>query len=313
MRRTKIIQILFVLFSICLLPLKMTGVNIYNIVVQQPDSIVCPVIKWSTVSMDNKNQIFWQNQQNENIASNNIYRKSTDSISDWELAGEVEYDSEPFFTDVNSTATNQSYLFKVAAVDKCGNEYFSNNLIQSIFLQYKAVIDGCGYLEWNAPEGLNVINYRVYRGATASELILIDSVGSSVTTYIDKDVNSVGFYYQIESQCLEPETKNSLSIKSNNIAVSDGLSNSFSSIYNKNLHIYPNPLLSVSVVKFPFDPTQHYKMTVRDLAGKIVFEQQVSSGEFQIQRKLFNVGVYLLQIIGDRSICEKLIVGGNLE
>ena len=54
-------------------------------------------------------------------------------------------------------------------------------------------------------------------------------------------------------------------------------------------------------------------MTVRDLAGKIVFEQQVSSGEFQIQRKLFNVGVYLLQIIGDRSICEKLIVGGNLE
>lgn len=299
------------------------AINSYVVTVIQPNPIKNPVIKWVSVTGNNKNEIAWQKQVNDNIVYYNVYRNASDNENTWELAGTVDYKSETYLNDLNSYANVQSYKYKIAAVDKCGNEIFSNTIVRSIYLTIKNS-DGLNALQWTPYEGIKVNNYRILKGSTSDALMAIDSIDTSNTVYIDTNSNTGGLsYYQIEALSLiEDSTSQQVNkmtqVKaiSNNVrSTSNIVSNTYDSILNpfenKNLVIYPNPLKSVSLVKFPYDPTQHYQMIILDLLGNTIKQSNVNSGEFLINNDNLAEGIYILKIVGRKSIQQKLIVGGK--
>lgn len=317
-RRVSISLIIFIYLFIA----NIFAINKYVVTVQQPNAIRTPVISWVTVTDNSKIQIAWEKQVNDNIVFYNVYRNASDNENNWELAGTVNYNSETYLNDLNSFANIQSYQYKIAAVDKCGNEIFSNTIIRNIYLYYKKNGDK-NILFWTPYEGIRLDYYRIYKGKTHNNLVLTDSVSADVTIYVDS-LWKGSFYYQIEAlgvlaDSIAQQTNktgakqvnlNKVKSVSNIVSINyDSLLNSFE---NENLQIYPNPLNTVSVVKFPYDPDQQYQMITYDLLGNKMKQQVIKTGEFLLYQDDFNGGIYILRIICNKSsIQKKIIVGGD--
>lgn len=316
-RRVSISLIIFIYLFIA----NVFAINKYVVTVQQPNPIRTPVISWVTVTENSKIQIAWEKQVNDNIVYYNVYRNASENENTWELAGTVNYNSETYLNDLNSFANIQSYQYKIAAVDKCGNEIFSNTIIRNIYLYYKKNADK-NILFWTPYEGIKLDCYRIYKGKTQNNLVLTDSVSADVTTFVDS-LWKGSFYYQIEALGVladsiaeqtnkvgtEQVFKNKVKSVSNVVSINyDSILNLFE---NENLQIYPNPLNTVSVVKFPYDTSLQYQLKILDLLGNVVYQQKGVTGEFLISREYLTNGLYILQIEGKKMIQKKLIVGGN--
>lgn len=323
MNNLRFIYVILIYGGVFILPIKLSGINKYTVFVHQPDLVRPPVIKWVTVTDNEKNNIAWVKQVNANIVYYNVYRSNGNSDSNWELAGNVDYNSDSYLNDLNSYANIQSYKYRISAVDKCGNETFSNIIFRTIYLQFKGSIDGCNTIEWNPCDGMNVTTYRIYKGTTTSNLAVIDSVGASTTSYNNYNNSQNIAYYRVEANGLAIDTFSLQINKMTPVKATSNYVNSFSNITtnnydsflnsfeNENLQIYPNPLKIESLVKFPYDPAQHYQLVILDVLGNIVYKQSVLSGEFPIKQKNLKDGMYLLQIVSKKSIQKKLIVGGS--
>jgi hypothetical protein len=325
MNSLRFISLFFLFGGAFVLPVKLLSINKYTVFVQQPNIVKAPVIKWVTVTDNKKNNIAWEKQVNDNIVYYNVYRSSGNTESSWDLAGTVDYNSETYLNDLNSYANIQSYRYRIAAVDKCGYETFSNAIFRTIYLQIKKVNNESNTLEWNPYVGMNVTVYRVYKGLTPDSLALIDSTAAiaMVTTYTDSLNPHNNVYYRVEADGFETDSVPQKVIRqsfvkagSNNVkSVSNIVFSSYDSILNpfenESLHIYPNPMKAECVVQFPYDPAQHYQLVLLDLLGNKVFQQPVLSSEFLINRGNLNEGLYILQIVGKMSIQKKLIVGGT--
>lgn len=298
------------------------GINRYTVKVNQPNAIRPPVIQWVTVADNSKNQIAWKKQINDNIVYYNVYRSSLNPDQEWELAGTVSYYSETYLNDLNSYARIQSYRYRIGAVDKCGNETLSNIIFRTIYLQAKKETPRKNTLQWNPYEGINVTTYKIYKGSNPYRLALIDSVASTITEYTDDASDSFGNFYQIEAsgygtdstlgddaQHIAKATPQRVHSVSNIIGT--GYDSTTIQFENKNLIIYPQPLNTVSVIKFPYNPNQQYHLYLFDLKGNIVYQQEAESGEFFLKRGALKEGIYILEIVGAQMIQKKLIVGGN--
>lgn len=318
----KYFNIIFtIIVGIFLFPITFTAKNLYTVTIQQNSYIKSPVIEYVTVDTNNYNKIVWIKQENDKILYYNVYRSTDNKRKDWELIGKINYKSQTSIYDLNSYAQVQSYWYCIAAVDRCGNEFFSNSIFRSIHLAVKYNGENRKLLEWNSYEGNQVDVYYIYKGLSPICLVLVDSVGSSVTDYEDTDTIASNQYYQIEAKGFtidENVDESRLGLKSNTNnkyirSVSNIAKINYDSILrpfdDEDLLIYPNPLVSSSLIKFPFDPTQKYQLQVLDMLGKIVYEQGVDNGEFVFYRGLLKDGIYIFQISGKQSIHKKLLIG----
>lgn len=319
-------NIFILIFSIGVIfvhPTHLLSINKYVVTIKQVNIILPPSIEWVTVDENNKIKIAWKKQLNDNILYYNVYRNVLNFGDVWELVGVVNFNSDPHISDLNSFAQKQSYLYKIGAVDKCANEVFSNVNFKSIHLSLKLNSTGGNLLNWNAYEGNTVNQYRIYRGINTQSLVLIDSVSSAIYEYDDTEKLDSIVYYQIEAIGTvvedEPEQNsvhkqiklNSNYVKSVSNIVSDTFESDLIPFINKNLHIYPNPMVSSSIIRFPYDITQHYKLYLFDLLGNVVYEQTVENGEFILMKGLLKEGMYILQISGRKTIQKKLMIGRN--
>lgn len=316
--KRNIFTFFFLFGSIFLFTNHLLGINKFIVTIKQPNPIKNPVIDWVTVSDNNKAQIAWKKQVNDNISYYNVYRSASSAGNDWELAGKVDYKSEAYLNDLNSFAQVQAYRYRISAVDQCNNEVFSNTIFKTIYLSVK-LNGNNNLLNWNPSEGFLVNRYYIYKGETPQNLILKDSLGVSLSEYEDVEASNSIVYYQIKAIGViedgdlvqQPTKMSSNFIKS----VSNIISNTYDSVINpfvnENLQIHPNPMISNALIKFPYDPTQEYKMYIYDMVGQIVYKQSVNNGEFILSHENLKPGMYILQISGRKSIQKRLIIGGN--
>lgn len=323
MKNKRNIFFLLLMVSILILPCNINAINKYTVLLQQPDLIRPPVISWVTVNDSNKNHIVWKKQLNDNIVYYNVYRNSNNSDNEWDLAGTVDYNSDTYLNDLNSYARIQSYKYRIAAVDKCGNEVFSNLIFRTICLKIKEIKDGSVTIEWNPYEGINVIEYRIYRGLKPENMVVIDSLKPTILNFTDNKLLDLNYYYKVEAIGTEIDTLTqqintpSLMKAASNLIKSESntVSSRFDSIEypinNESLHIYPNPLVSESVIEFPYDASVNYQLFIYDFLGRIVYYQTVLSGEFLLKHENLKDGMYFLQIKGKIILQKKLLVGGS--
>ena len=288
--------------------------NKYIVKIIQPDPVQAPVIKQVTVNPQNKNLIEWDVQANENIQGFNIYRDDISTPTNWEFAGRTNYPGIYAFEDLTSYAQLRSYRYRISAVDQCGNEIYNTITHKTIKLSVGRTSDNTNTLKWNAYEGFNVIGYEIYRGETPEILTQIDSTANLVYTYTDPDTTSENTFYQVEAIGYQSNISSEKSISLNsfktfsNIASANILSSS-DSLDALKIQIYPNPMNSVALLTFLYDPTQKYMLSILDITGNLVYQKPVSSGEVEIKRGNLKEGLYILQIAGKKVLRKKIMVG----
>ncbi|MBW8049657.1 MAG: T9SS type A sorting domain-containing protein [Cytophagales bacterium] len=166
-----------------------------NIIVSQNVPEIC------LVTFDNatvKNLIVWE-KTITGAASYIIYKESGVS-GIYDSVGNVLNDSLSIFIDITSNPFIKSDRYKISTIYQCGNVSAKSIAHKTIHLVLNYGIPPPSVnLIWDNYEGFSYNYVRIWRGASPSNLILIDSISSFVSTYTDlAPPPSDSLYYQIE-------------------------------------------------------------------------------------------------------------------
>lgn len=318
-------KLLYILAFGCIIifPSKSITKNKYSVTIVQNNYIDAPEIECVSVDEKNYNTIIVKNQSNRNIQFYNIYRSSNANSNEWKLVTRTTADSIELIKDLSLNAQFQSYYYKVSAVDRCGNEYFSNGEYRTIQLKVKFDIDNANKLQWNFYKGAEIERYYICRGVDSKNLEIIDSVSSSINNYIDIDKKEGDECYQIVAKgkvkLKKNKDKNSEDEKeySDILSYSNIVMNRFDSVLNTftndNLLIIPNPLISSSTIKFPLNNRNEYELKIYDISGNLKYEEKLSSNEFILHKGLWQEGIYVLQISDNKNSIQKKLQIGNAQ
>ena len=198
---------------------------------------------------------------------------------------------------MNSNPFNKSYRYKVQVVDSCGITKTQQTPIKTILLQSSTGTNGEVNLNWNSYEGANIWYYVIYR-KHLSGFVKIDSVGSTITSYVDNTAPLGNLSYFISAVRVNPcagvinknNQPSAYSFSSNTISESIiGINESQTDII-----ISPNPTNGIFQIGVP-DSTRYY---IYDQLGQVIATGQ-TSGEIDITR--LPAGSYQLVIKGERG------------
>jgi hypothetical protein len=165
-----------------------------------------PVDSICLVTVDdtlNKNTIVFEKHTLGPVAYYKIYRE-TFVANQYDSIGFVHPDSAGYFADMTSNPVVKADRYKISLVDSCG---FESVLSPEHKTMHLSINQGAGIswnLIWSPYVGFTVPTYRIWRGATLTNMVLIDSVPGTSVSYTDLTPPAGGLYYQVE--IISPKT-----------------------------------------------------------------------------------------------------------
>ena len=300
-----------------------THTTTYTIIVNQNS---CPVTGTVTVNVQSvyqnqqiclvtidpateKNKIMWDNNPGVGTGSYNIYKEV--ALNTYDLIGNAPYSTPGFYIDMTSVPLIHADKYKISSVDTCNNAssmspyHKTINLVVSVFgttmgLSWSAYVDESG--------SFVPLKYYIFRGTTAGNITLYDSISSSFTTYNDNNVTSL-YYYRIGVK-RTPACIGSKGI--DDYAFSNVRDNGLSGISEKDnnllLHIFPNPFNKTTTIEFPNPTNSIFIITITDISGKIVKKEIVSSGKTLLDCSTLESGMYFIELRGEKDFRGKLLI-----
>lgn len=286
------------------------GQHKYTVNVVMPDPVQNPEITSVSVNSNNKIQINWDIQADENIQYFNIYRDGTNNSETWNYIGKSPYPGQMTYTDINTFPEIRSYRYKVAAVDGCGNEIYCTKSPGSIRLVLSDIDENTCQLAWNSYLGNTVSHYQIFRGDSPEDMNLITKTESTTTSYTDTNITDKMSYYQIEAVVpFEKSSGSDQTRKLSNKVTFIRVLTSTDSLNAQKIKVYPNPIVATAAVIFPYEPFSVCTLSVIDLTGQTVYSQPVFSGGIEFERRNLRDGVYILQVRGKKTFRKKIIIG----
>ncbi len=264
----------------------------------------------------NKNKIVWKKPDSKNIDKYIIYRMN----AHWEFdsIGYQNYAGNNYFIDNAISPEKKAERYTIGLIDVCGNKSdFSDDGIKTMHLMIYPGPNKKWQLLWSPYTGADDPYYRIYRGTTPTNKVLIDSLTGDedqMFMYTDIDSPSGTVYYSVEAvtdeDCEETQGPTVAGrIRSNNAyytAETMGLDN----LQTLDAVIYPNPtkgLVSVQITdKTSADIST---LTVINPLGQIVFTQQLIQTKTDVDLSNYPKGIYVLKVENDNHFSfHKLIV-----
>jgi hypothetical protein len=293
----------------------------YNIPYQ--DEQICIVTIDLTTG---RNVIVWEKTPDVGILAYNIYREAT--IGVYNKIGTVPVDELSIFKDTTGNPESQSYLYKITAMDTCGNESLlaSSKYHRPSFLQYVSSVGGVN-LEWTdyniqgvSDIGAYLTSYAIYRGTDSTGLEEYQVVGS-INTYTDTDPNAMKrrYYYRVAALLKEPCIPTAVK-KADSGPYSHSMSNIednrlqdtasyVNNILIETLSIYPNPFSDITTIRFDNPGGSQYSLYITDLAGKVVyFENNIVDDRIEFSREGLPAGYYFVELRGPRLYRGRIII-----
>jgi len=293
----------------------------YNIPYQ--DEQICVVTIDLTTG---KNVIVWEKTPDVGITAYHIYREST--IGVYNEIGTIPVNELSIFKDTTANPESQSYLYKITAVDSCGNESLltSSKYHRPSFLQYVSSEGGVN-LEWTDYNIQNVADigdylksYAIYRGTDSIGLTEYQIVGS-INTYTDNDPDAMvrRYYYRVAALLKDPCFPTG-STKADSGSYNHSMSNiednrlpdtaSFvNSIFIEKLGIYPNPFNRITTIRFDNTDGSKYRIYITDLTGKVVyFEDNIFTSRIEFNREELPAGYYFVELRGPRLLRGRMVI-----
>lgn len=279
---------------------------------------ICITFVDTTVNM---NKIVWEKPVNAtNIVSYIIYKEGI--IPDnYNAIATIPFSQLSEYVDTSSQPRIRSDRYKLSYIDTCGIESDLSAKHRTIRLAVTPVVLGQGFnLNWfDASEGFTFSYYIIYRRTSNSTFVKIDSVLSTLTSYIDTTSISGRLFYYIAAKKSSPCTSTgqkavggpyseSVSNPEDNGIFNQGIQNNENNDYN--LKIYPNPFTDITTIYFnPTDLLSGYTLKVIDINGKIVKEiHSIKSNKILIEKGNLSSGIYTVEIKGKQLFRGKLVI-----
>lgn len=265
-------------------------------------------------SLTGNNKIIWNETNTTFIDHYNVYGEGSQA-NIFNLLGTVPYNSLSVFTDILANPFQQSYRYKLSAVDTCGAETSLSPFHKTIHLTINQGVGSTYNLLWSFYEGFDFSSYNIYRGTSPSNISLITTLANTLNSYTDLNPPNGNVYYQIEAVNPTPcsPSKAIYTNARSNIASNKPLTsfneNNSSSV---NLNIYPNPASDYISVEYngylPMQTTTYVNLYTLD--GKLIKSQLMKSNVQYIGINELPSGFYIIKLQNKQDVLVKNFIKG---
>lgn len=273
--------------------------NKYSNKVIQPEKVVS-LSQLVVSSIDNAYKITWYKQPNASIEYYNIYRKSvSETNSDWICIGKVNYGDDAVFFDVTAKFhSNNNYDYRVSCVNPCGNELFSDSIVQPINLTIESIVDSKNNkLVWNPYKGMDVKRYYILSGSDENQPGIVDSLNYNNTSYVVQNPSEKMFYQIIAAgEIKNAITKDIVYIQVYSNKTSLSFPDSIEKVDNNNILVLSDYNNNKTLIIYRGYKGEQFKATLYDLSGRPIFNQSINAETFEIRHNEYHKGIYILQI-----------------
>ncbi len=287
---------------------------------------LAPQICMVTVdSNTSDNLVIWEKNSTAPIESYNVYRESVVK-GEFEVIGNVAAGDLSVYVDTSADPVSQAYIYKITALDEDNNESDINlckphktlHLLSSQNSEYFKI-----QCDWDPYYGFDYGTYYIYRGTRddAGNVIVplteVHQISSSFHTWIDTGSEpEVNYFYRIviDRGDLCSPTGNT---KAGTGPYSHSLSNlddnkmkatRVEDVVMGGLKIYPNPFTERTRIEFPNPDLSEYRVTIRDLSGKVVRMERTSGNQFIIERGNLAAGLYSVELAGQKIYRDRIVI-----
>ena len=264
---------------------------------------VFPICLVTVDSSTNYNSIVWEKPTTLGVDSFFIYREGS-QLNVYNKIGAKDKNEFSMFIDSNSNVNQQSYKYKVAVLDTCGNITLMSDYHKTIHLTVNQGIGNVWNLIWNAYEGFTYSSYNIYRGNNTGTLQLLTTISSANNSYTDVNPPANVNYYLVEA--ISPNgcfpTAKTLS---QNSTISNFVSiistNINETTWNKKpIYVYPNP--SNGIYNIVCNINLNAEIT--DVTGREIAKIK-NAKNIDISNQA--CGVYFLKLSNEKGGLEKII------
>lgn len=245
----------------------------------------------------------WRGSSFDYISISNTYALFTD----------IPDSDGNYVEDIDAKPATRTYKYKVKVKDASDVYSAFSEMQQSVHLSINEGLGSTRNLIWTSYLGKTVDWYEVWAsedddfyesGTKSVQLATFPNTDNSFT-----DLGTTVYdYYLIATNFSRPEPLKSgygSVSKSNVFSILDGFTNTLI----PTLKIYPNPVTDEARLVFDNAGNNKFTLRVMDLSGKIIREQKNITGtEFDFKRNDLPMGVYILQLYGERSITAKIVI-----
>jgi hypothetical protein len=251
----------------------------------------------------NKNLLIWEKPITTDIDSFVIFKETEPFV--YTRIGSQPYNAISEFVDTSSQPVHEAVVYKLAAIDNCGNLTLPSIFHRTMHLQ---ITPGIGYsrnLSWNNQLGFSYDSCIIYRGHYNS-WTPVATISSQENTFIDyPNFNTLDTSYLVvvkvpNGGCSSTKVNSTAKIKSTsnsssnkNLAVfADGLAE----IKPSRLKIYPNP--SSELIEISGFSANDNFIQIFDLTGQMVVSKKINFNEakFQINISELLPGMYVIKV-----------------
>jgi len=238
-----------------------------------------------------KNNINWTDNLPGNADSIKIYKET--SLDVWTPIGIVSKTSTHFL-DIGSAPQSQSYSYKIALLDTCGNESAMSSYHTTITLlsAYDQPSNTYGFT-WSAYYGLTVNDYYLFGIDANNNVTQIATVPGNVYMYNYLNPNSIFIKYFVGFEapnCTNARTQSF--IKSNWVERDPTITGIFQYV-PQDFVVYPNP--ATEHINITLDHEQ-FQVEVSTILGQVLLAEH--------NTKILDIsslpqGIYIISIIAD--------------
>lgn len=251
-----------------------------------------------------KNKIVWEKEQTQVISSYNVYRENSQTGS-FDFIGSKNYTDSSIFLDINSNPIQQAHRYKISYTDTCGNESNTGNPHQTMHLTINQGVGTNWNLIWTPYSGITYPSYNVYRGTNTSNMTLLSTVASNITSFTDNNAPSGFVYYQVEivspTNCNPTKSyNNSLS----NISTNDPSYLEINETSISPISIYPNPASNQITISYA---GQIQKIEIVDAKGAKVYSSIENKKEILLPSSI-QTGYYLVLVHTQEGVYQKELI-----
>jgi len=240
-------------------------------------------VEFDTITQ--KNNINWSSSLPANADSINIYKEI--SLNVWTLIGIVPKTIN-HFVDTASMPSAQSYSYKIAVKDTCGNESILSTYHTTITLlsTYDSGTNTYGFT-WSPYYGLVVSNYYLYGVYANGTAVLIGSVPGNqyMYNYVNPSPQIIRYFVAFETPACSAKTN--VLVKSNWV---QSVLNNIKTPQSIPFSVHPNP--ATAQVEIVINAS-NFKVELLNVLGQILLsEHNIKS--FNMQS--LPAGTYVIRI-----------------
>jgi hypothetical protein len=228
----------------------------------------------------------------------------------------VQISSLSQYIDVSADPGVHHETYSIRVYDTCATSWYTGYYIRPVFCQSSLSTQATVNVSWSDyldASGNGPVYYVIYRGSTPANMVSMDTVSYTTTSWTDVNPPAGMSYYKIGvalySQCtpmrLQQSTQSQYWVQSfSNAAPVTVVGVGENSL--QEVSLFPNPSDGNITVK---NLNAVSVMSVYDLAGRVVLQQQLqANGSQQISLENLEPGIYSLTIENETGFFREEVV-----